>query len=233
MKLKKPGKILVFSLGGSLVVPESGIDVSFLKKIRKGFLSLLNLKEVKQIIIMVGGGKTSRDYMNAAKKIDNLERGEIDQLGIMSTKLNAELVKLFLKPKVYHKVLKNPKNLPKEEEIIIASGWKPGNSSDLNTILWALKAGVDTVYNLTDVDFVYDKDPDKFPDAKPLERVSWQEFKKIIGGKWEPGLSTPFGPVACQKAQKHNMRVVVLKGEDYKNLKKCIQGKDFKGTLIE
>src|SRR6056297_3196127 len=103
MKLKELNQTLIFSLGGSLIVPKEGINISFLKKIKKTFFSFLKLSSVNKIIIIVGGGKTSRDYIDAAKKIDDIEREEIDNLGIMSTQINAELVRLFLKSKVYGK----------------------------------------------------------------------------------------------------------------------------------
>jgi len=232
MKLKKPGKILVFSLGGSLVVPNKGINISFLNELRKGLFSILALDFIEKIILVVGGGKTSRDYIKASKDLSGVSQKDLDNLGIISTQLNAELVKLFLGSRVYGEVLQNPENLPNKGEIIIASGWKPGNSTDLNTVLWALKAKQKIVYNLTDVDRVYKKDPHKFPNAKAFERLSWPAFKDIIGGSWEPGLSTPFGPIACKKAEEHNMKVVVLKGNDFENIKKCIQAKECIATII-
>ncbi len=232
MKFKKPGNILVFSLGGSLVVPKNGIDIAFLNKMRKGIYSILELDFIDKIILVIGGGKTSRDYIKAAKDLPKVKKDNLDQLGIIATKLNAELVKMFLQPRAYHKVLKDPKNIPLQEELIIASGWKPGNSTDLNTVLWALSMNQNQVYNLTDVDQVYKKDPHKFPNAKAFEKLSWPEFKDIIGGDWKPGLSTPFGPMACKKASQENLKVVVLKGNDYDNIKKCIQGKDCTATVI-
>jgi len=85
-------EILVFSLGGSLIVPDK-VDYRYLEKFSKMIKSLT--KKYK-IIIVTGGGKTARNYINAIKKE---KLGEINEslVGIMSTKLNARLVSGFYK----------------------------------------------------------------------------------------------------------------------------------------
>ena len=58
------------------------------------------------------------------------------------------------------------------------------------------------VINLTNVDYVYNKNPKKFKDAKPIKDLTWKQFKKIIGGKWSPGANVPFDPIASKLAEK-------------------------------
>ena len=86
--------------------------------------------------------------------------------------------------------------------------------------------------NITNTDYVYDKDPSKFSDAKPLHEVSWKDFRKLIGvSKWSPGLNTPFDPVAAKVAEKSRLRVAVM-GNDMQNLENFMVGRQFTGTLI-
>ena len=63
------GRIVVISLGGSIIVPDK-INVEFLKDFKK----LINdfVEKGNKAIIVCGGGKTARLYQNAASKISNL-----------------------------------------------------------------------------------------------------------------------------------------------------------------
>jgi len=86
---------------------------------------------------------------------------------------------------------------------------------------------------MTNVSYVYDKDPEEYRDAKPLKEISWKNFRKIIGDKWDPGLSLPFDPVASKLAQKLKLKVIILKGTNLKNVDKFLRGKKFEGTIIK
>ena len=92
--------------------------------------------------------------------------------------------------------------------------------------------GAKTVINLSNIDYVYTKDP-KLAGAKKIEKISWTEFRKIVGNKWDPGLHAPFDPIASKHAQQNKLRVVVMNGKDFKNLENLISGRKFKGTVIE
>ena len=83
-----------------------------------------------------------------------------------------------------------------------------------------------------DTPFVYDKDPGKYSNAKPIEALSWKEYKKLIPKKWSPGLSSPVDPVATQLAMKEKIVAKIFRGTDLKNFQKAIEGKPFVGTVI-
>jgi uridylate kinase len=93
--------------------------------------------------------------------------------------------------------------------------------------------GVKTLINLTDTDYVYDKDPGKYKDAKPLKHMNWKAYRKISGNNWDPGLNLPFDPVAAREAEKINLKVIVMNGKNIKNLSNFLSGKNFKGTVIQ
>jgi uridylate kinase len=223
--------LFVISLGGSLVVPDE-IDLKFLKK----FKNLIEkfIKRNKKFIIIVGGGKTARNYQKAAKKIVKVDNEDLDWLGIHSTRLNAHLLRTIFKEDAYFRVIKNPKEKVRfKEKILIAAGWKPGFSTDYDAVLLAKTYGSKTILNLTDVDYVYDKDPHKFKDAKFFENLTWNEYLKLIDSKWNPGMSAPFDPVASKLAKKFKFEVVILNGRRLKNLENFLSGKKFIGTIIK
>ena len=89
------------------------------------------------------------------------------------------------------------------------------------------------IINLSNIDYAYDKDPNKYPDARKIENISWAEYRKLIPGEWNPGLSTPFDPTASQMAEVCGMEVVILNGRNMQNLKNCLDGGEFTGTRIK
>lgn len=221
---------IVLSLGGSIVVPDE-IDVNFLKKFRQ--LILQSLKKYIKIIIVVGGGKICRKYQAAVKKITSPPLGELDWIGISATKLNAELIRVIFAKYAFPLVVSKPnKKIKTSKKIIIGSGSFPGSSSDLDAVLLAENFGAKKVVNLSNISYVYTKDPRKFKEAKPIKKISWPEFKKVIGTKFRPGMNAPFDPVAAKRAEKKKISVIVMKGTDLRNFTYFLKGKSFKGTVI-
>ena len=219
---------IIISLGGSVIVP-SEIDTRFLKEFRELIKSYLGKYK---FVIITGGGKTCRDYQNAAKSITELSPEALDWLGIETTKLNAHLVRTILNDIAHKDVLANPTKKIDFDNMLIASGWKPGSSTDYDAVLFAKTFGSKIVINITNVDYLYDKDPTKFKDAQKIEKIDWNGFKKIVGDKWIPGMNVPFDPVATKKAAELKLKLVLL-GKDLNNLGNFLDGKKFKGSIVE
>ena len=53
-------------------------------------------KSKNKFIIIVGGGKTARKYLDAAKKLGLKKNKDLDWIGIKVTRLNAQLIKEVL-----------------------------------------------------------------------------------------------------------------------------------------
>ncbi len=232
--MKKFKQTIVISLGGSLIFPHE-IDVDFLKKFKKVILNYI--KKGNRIILVTGGGKICRKYNQAAKKLSNkINPKELDWLGIKATKVNAELVRIMFDNFAYYKVLDRPgEKLDKQRNkpIILAGGWKPGASSDNMAVNLAKQFKADKVINLTNIDYVYDKDPNKYKDAKILKELSWSELRQLVGNKWDPGANWPFDPIASKLAQKLKLEVVILNGKKLANLNDYLNNKKFIGSLIK
>ena len=221
---------VVFSLGGSIIVPDE-IDTKFLK----GFKKLLYkyLDDYRQFFIITGGGKTSRKYQQAAGKVNNLSAEDLDWLGIHSTHLNAHLIQTIFSEQADQQLITSKKDLTRRKaKIVVGGGFAPGNSTDYVATLCAQAYRAKTIVNLSNIDYVYDKDPKKFKDAKPLQKISWQDFRKLVGNKWVPGAHLPFDPRASKLAQKLGLEVIVMNGTDLPNLKRFLSGKKFAGTVI-
>jgi len=224
--------VYIISLGGSLVVPPEGIDW----KLLKGFRSLIlrEIRKGKKFFIIVGGGATCRKYNEAARQAAKVRQADLDWLGIYAGRLNARLLKTIFGPRAYPEIITNPTApLSTKSKIIVGSGWKPGWSTDYVAIVMAREHKVKTVINLSNIDYVYTCDPKKYKNAKPIKEISWQDFRKIVGKKWNPGLHAPFDPVASRLAEKLDLKVIIMNGKKLDNLGHYLSGKQFTGTVIE
>ncbi len=217
--------MIIISLGGSLIVPDE-IDVGFLKKFKN---AIFEITRKEKVVIICGGGKVCRKYQNAASAIVKLTNDDLDWLGIKATHMNAQLVKIIMGPAADKKVYRKPE-MPRAK-ITIAAGWLPGCSTDYDAVLWAKKASAKKIINMSNTDYLYDKDPKKFPHAKRITQITWKEYRKIAGNAWTPGLNLPFDPIASRKAEKMKLKVYII-GKDIRNLKNLISGKNFKGSVI-
>lgn len=216
---------------------KGGINVSFLRQFRK--LLLGELKKGKKFILVAGGGKTTRVYQKAASQVTRLTAEDLDWIGIHSTKLNAQLLRIIFQKEAYHAVIDEELSLNElkktrraRNKLFIASGWKPGWSTDYIAVCLAQKFKADEVIIAGNTPFVYEKDPRQNRNAKPLPELTWSEYQKLIPRKWRPGLSTPVDPVAAKLARKIGLTAKIIQGTDLANFKKAIEGKEFKGTLI-
>ena len=226
-------KTILVSLGGSVIIPEPGkINVSFLRKFRDLVLKMVSKNY--RFVIVTGGGKISRIYQNAAKNIVKVTDEDGDWLGVHATRINGHLLRMIFRKIAYPVVLDNPyKPVENHWKVLIAAGWKPGFSSDYDAVLLAERFGIKEIVNASNISHVYNKDLKKYKDAIPIEKISWKDYRKLIGSRWIPGLSTPFDPIASREAQKSKIRVFIIRGTDIKNFEKLLSGKDFQGTTIE
>jgi uridylate kinase len=85
---------------------------------------------------------------------------------------------------------------------------------------------------MTNIDYVYNKDPKKHKDVTPLKDISWEDFQKIVGEEWSPGLNMPFDPIATKHAKELNLKVIIINGNNLENLSNYLEQKEFKGTTI-
>lgn len=223
---------VVISLGGSLIVPKTGIDVGFLAAFRK--LIIMQVRQGRRFVLICGGGKTSREYQRAASDVIPLTRDDLDWLGIHATRLNAHLLRTLLRGVAEPRVVSDPAEARgSRRKVLVAAGWQPGCSTDYDAVLLAQRLGATTIINLSNITYVFDRDPKKDAGAKAIPRMTWKEFRRLFGGRWDPGLNVPFDPVASKAAERSGMRVIIADGADLANLAHVLAGAPFTGTVIE
>jgi len=226
-------RIHVISLGGSLIVPDS-VDTAFLLSFKRAVAEYLSEDRMRKLILVCGGGATARKYQQAYLKIvPDASPDELDWIGIRATRINAELVKNIFREYTADTVVTDPTAVSIfAGRILVASGWKPGFSTDYDSVMLAEKFFADTIINLSNIEKVYTDDPRKNPDAVPIERITWPDFQKLVGNVWKPGINVPFDPVASKKAAQNEFTVIIASGANIENLINILNGRDFTGTSI-
>ncbi|MEX0920656.1 MAG: UMP kinase [Candidatus Pacearchaeota archaeon] len=225
-------KVIVLSLGGSLIIPDK-VDVNFLRKFKKTILK--NSKKYK-FIVACGGGSIARKYISALRKTGAKEKLQSFS-GISATRMNARFMSYFFgfdpEKGIPHKMKEIKKYLRKQDIVFCgALDYKPKQTSDSTSAQIAKK--YKTIFiNLTNVPGLYDKNPKKYKNAKFIPKISWKEFDKMANAsKYEPGQHFVLDQTASKIILKHKIQTYIL-GQDMKQLETVLEGKKFKGTLIE
>ncbi|MFZ2253431.1 MAG: UMP kinase [Minisyncoccia bacterium] len=231
--MKHEYETVVMSVGGSLIVPDA-IDTHFLTDFRNLIERQIALSG-RHFIIIAGGGRTARRYQEAASAVTELDPEDLDWMGIHATRLNGHLLRTIFRDIAYPEMITNPDEItdvPKDVPLIIAAGYRPGASTDLRAVQIAINCKATKLMNLSNIDYVYTEDPRKNPEAEKIEDIDWKDFMKLIPTEWNPGLSSPFDPVAARTAQSHNLEVSIVNGESISEIENYLEGRPFVGTKI-
>jgi uridylate kinase len=221
---------VIVSLGGSLVVPD-GIDALFIGRFRECIER--RIARGDRFVIIVGGGKTARNYQGAAREVAELSDEDADWLGVHATRLNAHLLRTIFKPIAHPKLFSSVEDImPFAEPVAVGAGWRPGWSTDYVAASIAEHLGAKRIVNLSNTDHVYSKDPKAYHDAEKLDRVSWDTYRTLIPHEWHPGLNTPFDPIASQKAEELGLEVAVINGRKLDQFERYLNNESFEGTTI-
>jgi len=216
-------------------VAPDGVDVEFLKSFTRTIGGLIREDDSRRFVLVVGGGGPARAWQNAYRGVcgEDYAPEEADWIGVMATRLNAQLVRAILSEWCGQDVVTDPSRAESMTgKVLVAAGWKPGFSSDYDAVILGERFGARTVINLSNIEKVYTADPKKDPSARPLDRISWEDFRAMVGDEWVPGKNVPFDPIASRHAQKIGVKVICAAGRDLANLEHIIRSGDFTGTTI-
>ena len=230
----------VLKLGGSIISPdpECLFDFPFAKKL-KNILGEF-IQKGDKFFITVGGGHLMRKYRDLAMANGLTDQTDLHWIGATVNVLNAEVVRVsmpeFADAGVYkYEDYYDDKAIKISKGIKVGGGGRPGHSGDVDSILAGKKLKATTIISLKNVDAVYTADPKLFPDATPLEKITWKEYLDIIGNPTEhtPGANYPIDPIASHLAMENGLKFIVIAGRDLENFKKVLLGEKFVGTVVE
>ena len=194
---------------------------------------LIKISKAYQPIIIAGGGKIARHYINHARS-SGMDESTLDELGIEISRLNAKLLIYALKGKAYPHpptTLKESQQAVESGLIVVAGGLHPGQSTNGTAALIAEKINADQFINATDVDGIYDSDPNKNKKAKLFKQIEIKNLKKML--IHEDSVAGGYDLkdiVALKIIERSKIKTRVIRS-DIKNLEKAIKGQ-ITGTEI-
>ncbi len=224
---------VVVSMGGSIIAPET-IDPVHVGAIA-GMLK--RVCEQVKVYVIVGGGRTARKYIDAARELC-ADEAALDTLGICATRLNAMLLITAIGEKAFSQVPESVSEAAgigrNRRRIVVMGGTTPGHSTDYVGAELASILEDARFVNATNVDYVYTRDPKKHADAERLEELTIDRLIEINGGTaWNSaGANAVMDGPACALIKRHRIPTSVVNGSDMETLENVILGKPFKGTKI-
>lgn len=225
---------VVLKMGGSLIQDERG-DIR-VEKFAEYAKVILKLREenIEITSIIVGGGKTARKYIEAARKLGAAE-GLSDEIGIRAAQLNAQIMVGALDRAAYPTIpdtLQEVAEATATGKIVVVGGLQPGQSTNAVAALVAERVKADILINATNVDGVYTRDPKKDPRAEKLDQVTINEIQEIINDKaFFAGKYELFDMVALKILERSKITTWIINGEDPENILRIIAGEKI-GTRI-
>lgn len=213
----------------------SGIDFVFMRKVIAIIKKLLAKKV--EVAIVIGGGNywRYRDFTHS-----RLDRVNSDYLGMLATVINSVALQDEMRAEGIKadtmSALPVPGLVPgfeaqkarhflKSGGVMICAGGtgNPFCSTDMAAALRAGELKCDLLVKATNVDYVYDHDPKKFPDAKPLKDLSYDEVLARALGVMDLA--------AIATAREAKVPIAIFNLQKPQNLPEILKGKKL-GTII-
>ncbi len=166
-----------------------------------------------RVVVITGGGKTARKYVELGKEL-GVSNAWLDLLGMEASRLNALLLAALLGELAYTPIPRSVDEVLQglsTGKVVILGGLQPGQSTNAVSAMIAELVRADLLINATNVDGVYDKDPSKYPDAKPLKEVSIQQLAEMLRSQdFRPGHYELLDTVALRVVARSKIRLVFV-----------------------
>jgi uridylate kinase len=235
--MSKNFKRVLLKLSGESLLGEReyGIDPLFCEYVAKEIAGLVEKK--LEIVVVLGGGNIFRG-LSAEKQ--GMKRVTGDYIGMLATIMNSlalgsALTNLGVEnrvqtaldmPKVCEPYIRNRaiRHLEKGRVVIVGAGsGHPYFSTDTAAAVRACELDCEAVLKATKVNGVYDKDPEKFDDAKMFDELTYMD---VLNNDYHVMDST-----AITLCKDNQIPILVFKLKEKDNILKACQGEKI-GTVI-
>jgi len=222
---------VVVRIGGSVLA--SPPDPVVINK----YVSLL--KDLKrqghEVVAVVGGGSIARSFIRIAEEM-GLSESEQDEIAISVSRLIAQLLVKGLADlgsRVVPASIDEAVELLKRGEVVVMGGLKPGMTTDAVAAMLAERLGADLLVKATDQEGIYSKDPRKYPDAKKIDVLSFDDlFRLFEEDRHRAGIHQVLDPEAVRLLQKKRTRTIIVNGFNPENIALAVRGENI-GTVIQ
>ena len=224
-------KVVVLSLGGSLIIPDQ-VNLSFLKKFKE---ILQKHSKSYKFVVVCGGGSVARKYIQGLKEAGKNHMFQ-SMAGISTTRMNARFMTYLFGKDANEGIphdMKHVGTLLAKNDIVFCGAlrYAPNETSD-GTAAKLAAYFMCPFINLTNVQGLYTKNPKKFKDAKFIPEISWKAFHTMANKtKFQPGQHFVLDQSASEVIMDKKITTYIL-GQDMKQLDNLLKNKKFKGTVI-
>ena len=212
-------------------MPDDDDDI-FLKRFAEMVWSLCDRY---QLYLVCGGGRIARYYIKVGRAL-GLQESDLDELGIMTTRINATLVARVLGEKGIDKVptdILEAHRMERKGKVVVMGGTVPGHTTDAVSAMLAKEVKAVRIVNGTSVDAVYTADPRKDPKAERLPRLTHQQLYELVNvGLHGAGPSNVFDRLGAQIARDNHIDIYIVDGRDLADMRAAIEGRPIKGTVV-
>lgn len=221
-------KNIVLTIGGSVILSKE-LESSYFKKLAS---LLKKICEQNKLFLVVGGGNVARKYIKLGREL-GFDEKILDLIGIDITRINAKFLSNILADSnnnIPHTIDEATKI---DKSIVIMGGTTPGHSTDMVGARIAEKTHAELFVIATNVDGIYDKDPNRYTDAKQFKEIEIDQLIKSFGTKWvKAGKHMVIDGPALEIIKKAKLKTYVLNGKRLNQLEKALNFQPFDGTKI-
>lgn len=189
------------------------------------------------LVVTTGGGRTAREYIGLGRTL-GLTEVELDELGIDVTRLHARLLAGLIggaTPTHPPTTVAAAVREAQHTSPVVLGGTEPGHTTDGVAALIAVRLRASRLVNATSVDGLYDRDPRKYPDARRIETMAWDGFRRMVRdavGEGSAGQEFLFDALGAESLARAHIPLLVVPGDDLPNLEAALLGRPCRGSRI-
>ncbi|MBP2045659.1 UMP kinase [Methanobacterium aggregans] len=214
---------IVITVGGSIIIKDHDY-----RRFKDYADVLKEMAAENEVFVVVGGGKTARDYIGIARGL-GVSEALCDDVGIDVTRLNARLLIMALGEYAYPSVPHNFREameFSSSGKIVVMGGTEPAHSTDAVGSILAEFVNADILVNATSVDGLYNKDPNKYPDAQMFTEVTPSRMMELMSSnEIKAGTYEFFDTTAIQIIKRSAINTVIVNGNDAQNIQRALTQK--------
>ncbi|HXQ48643.1 MAG TPA: UMP kinase, partial [Thermoplasmata archaeon] len=188
------------------------------------------------IVVTTGGGRTAREYIRLGRAL-GLTEVELDEIGIDVTRLHARILAARIGPPTPahppETIAEAVREIHRASPVVLG-GTEPGHTTDGVAALLAVRLRAVRLVNATRVGGLYDRDPQRDPGARRIDRVGFDEFRRIVAASasGEAGQEFVFDRLGADALSRAGIPIAIVHGRDLANLESALAGRPFEGTWV-
>jgi len=222
---------VVIRIGGSVIA--SPLNPELIQRYAE---IIQNLREQGHtLVVIVGGGSPARQFIQLAREL-GLTEEEQDETAISISRVLAQLLAMKLGGLQWKNVptcLEKASKIFQERGTAVMGGLKPGMTTDTVAALVASEINADLIVKATDQNGIYTKDPRRYPDARKLDELNFEELSQLLEeSKHKAGIHQIIDPEAVRILRERRIKTIVVNGFKPENITAAIKGEKI-GTRIQ